>query len=597
MQSRWIGRRFIFLFYVIVCVLLGNVSLIHAAAITVDTAVDELDGAAGNGQCSLREAIANANQDNGAQADCVAGNGADVITFDASLNGTAVQLSIAGTGEDANLSGDLDITADLTITGNGAANTVIDAGAIDRVFHVRGAVTVTMEGVTVQNGYTAVLGDLGGGIYNQGGTLVIQSSHITGNYAREDIGGGVANEDGSLTILDSTIYNNRTDLTGGGVLSTNRSLDTTTITTEIVNTTISGNEAGNAGAGVANGSESAGNATLTITSSTITANLAGLIGGTNDGGGLSNHGYSTGTAVINLQNSIVAGNGSANDGTWDCFTEGPGNIVSNGHNLVGAARGCPSDGSGDQTTAAPNDDVSPTLADNGGPTLTHALPPSSLAIDSGDNVACAAAPLNNLDQRGEPRPVDYGGGAACDVGAFERQTDETFVMTLTDGQTQSFGAVMVTITDNPGGNAPGLTTITRFNQAPGVANAGEMPFQLAITAAVDTGLDVNLTICYTDSEVAAGTAVNEASLQLYRYNTGSGVWEAMGVDVLDTAVNCATKNNVTGFSSWTLASAQPTAVTLHTPAASPGNNLPWLLLAVLTLVGGTAVALRRYRAN
>jgi hypothetical protein len=50
------------------------------------------------------------------------------------------------------------------------------------------------------------------------------------------------------------------------------------------------------------------------------------------------------------------------------------------------------------------------LADNGGPTQTHALLPGSPAIDAGDNTACPAT-----DQRGVTRPL----GAACDIGAYE----------------------------------------------------------------------------------------------------------------------------------------------------------------------------------
>jgi hypothetical protein len=55
------------------------------------------------------------------------------------------------------------------------------------------------------------------------------------------------------------------------------------------------------------------------------------------------------------------------------------------------------------------------LQDNGGDTLTHALQAGSPAIDAGDNGICAAAPINNLDQRGYGRPV----GPACDLGSFE----------------------------------------------------------------------------------------------------------------------------------------------------------------------------------
>jgi len=68
------------------------------------------------------------------------------------------------------------------------------------------------------------------------------------------------------------------------------------------------------------------------------------------------------------------------------------------------------------------------LADNGGPTLTHALAPGSPAIDAaGDN-------CEPIDQRGAPRPVDGDGdGAAkCDIGAFEYLPPETLISLLID---------------------------------------------------------------------------------------------------------------------------------------------------------------------
>lgn len=69
--------------------------------------------------------------------------------------------------------------------------------------------------------------------------------------------------------------------------------------------------------------------------------------------------------------------------------------------------------------------ANPALAFNGGPTRTHDLDPTSNAIDAGRNGAClnpwTLLPLT-MDQRGQPRPVDFlGGGAVCDIGAVEKQ--------------------------------------------------------------------------------------------------------------------------------------------------------------------------------
>jgi hypothetical protein len=51
------------------------------------------------------------------------------------------------------------------------------------------------------------------------------------------------------------------------------------------------------------------------------------------------------------------------------------------------------------------------LQDNGGPTMTHALLPGSIAIDVIPEAACEV----DTDQRGFPRD------SMCDVGAFEVQ--------------------------------------------------------------------------------------------------------------------------------------------------------------------------------
>ena len=82
---------------------------------------------------------------------------------------------------------------------------------------------------------------------------------------------------------------------------------------------------------------------------------------------------------------------------------------------MGSGTGCPSDGTGDLTTTTPASVLSPTLANNGGPTFTHALLAGSPAINAGNPAdpgsvdrACAL-----LDQRGFTRPD------RCDIGAYE----------------------------------------------------------------------------------------------------------------------------------------------------------------------------------
>src|SRR6266516_2056309 len=107
----------------------GRANRTMAAVFTVNSTVDAVDVSPGDGACATlggrrtpRAAVQEAN----------ARPGADGVNLPA---GTYV-LAILGAGEDAAVTGDLDITDDLTITGAGAESTIVDGGHIDRVFHV-----------------------------------------------------------------------------------------------------------------------------------------------------------------------------------------------------------------------------------------------------------------------------------------------------------------------------------------------------------------------------------------------------------------------------------------------------------------------------
>lgn len=156
----------------------------------------------------------------------------------------------------------------------------------------------------------------------------------------------------------------------------------------IINTTISDNHIG----GIAQrGGE------LTLNNVTIAENTGGA--GLNVSGG-----------TLTMQNTLVAKNGSPEQPT-DCA----GTVVSARRNLFGSISECDyTPGLGDLTgnTGSVLDPRLGPLADNGGPTLTHALLEGSPAIDSGNNITCAAT-----DQRGVARPL----GAVCDIGAYETQ--------------------------------------------------------------------------------------------------------------------------------------------------------------------------------
>jgi hypothetical protein len=92
-------------------------------------------------------------------------------------------------------------------------------------------------------------------------------------------------------------------------------------------------------------------------------------------------------------------------------------VISNGYNLD-------SDDTRNLTEPTDLPGMSPLLGplqNNGGPTGTQALQPDSPTIDAADNTACMGFPVNDLDQRGQARPVggDEDGIAVCDIEAYE----------------------------------------------------------------------------------------------------------------------------------------------------------------------------------
>ena len=114
--------------------------VVNDTADAVDmTPADNLCLTAG-GKCTLRAAVQQAN----------ALTGPDTIMLPA---GTYT-LTISGRCEDTAATGDLDITEDLTITGAGAATTIIDGGGIDRIFDVWAPLSVSE--VTIRNGTQAL---------------------------------------------------------------------------------------------------------------------------------------------------------------------------------------------------------------------------------------------------------------------------------------------------------------------------------------------------------------------------------------------------------------------------------------------------------
>jgi len=343
----------------------------HAATFTVTRTDDPVPGAC-DSDCSLREAVRAVD----------AGSGGDAIAIPAGR----FRLTIAGTGEDAAATGDLDLTKSITITGAGARQTVIDGLGIDRVFDVASGVTALIADVTVTGG----LVDGGGGGIASAGTLTLLRDAIANNEAitaGNNAGGGLDSA-GILAVTQSTISGNRA-YNGGGIHFSG--------TTTIADSTIAGNRAGALGSnGDGGGISGSAVSSLILTGSTVADNHA--FNGAGSGGGID-------VPAVTLRSSIVASNRAHETNGSASFVDNCSHAAtSNGRNL--------SDGHDCGLTATGDrQDVDPRLGllqDNGGPTDTEALLAGSPAIDAGDT--CGA-----LDQRGTTRPR----GSSCDIGPYE----------------------------------------------------------------------------------------------------------------------------------------------------------------------------------
>ncbi len=297
----------------------------------------------------------------------------------------------------------------------------------------------------------------GGGIYNFG-TVALTNCMVSGNIANGSLystyysypyystvlygysyGGGIYNSSGTLTLTNCTVKGNTAYTShsfsyyssyfsyyscGGGIYNSG--------TLTLTNSTISGNAARSTssyyfyyvpyysyGGGICN----YGTATLkncTVSGNTISSISYYKAYSYSSGGGIYNSG------AVTLQSSIISGNEagiSGNEVYHD--SDNSGTITAASFNLFGcngetsaqAFSGIMLDSNDVNATsdgthpASLSAILNKTLADNGGPTSTHALVAGSPAVDL--DASCSVG--LDTDQRGYSRPT----GSGCDAGAFE----------------------------------------------------------------------------------------------------------------------------------------------------------------------------------
>lgn len=233
----------------------------------------------------------------------------------------------------------------------------------------------------------------GGGVC--GAIVVFERSIIDGNTAFHGGGGIIV---GTLTLLDSTVSNNQAQTgTGGGIVAG-------AIAT-IRNSTISGNSALSATGYCVGGAffDSRGGGSIVIENSTVTANTA-----RSGSGGLVIGSSGSPETPVTITSSILTGN----TGTW-AYDLGAGvdARVTLVQSAVGAASVYRLTAESRNNLPFGTDVRLGPLADNGGPTKTHALLPGSPAIDAGSNPAGLL-----FDQRGAYARFS---GVAPDIGAYE----------------------------------------------------------------------------------------------------------------------------------------------------------------------------------
>lgn len=438
----------------------------QTGVITVTTTLEDIQS---DGLCSLAEAVENANAAAALHTDCAAGGPDNTRILLAP--GAVYSYTVPHT----NLLGNTalpPITSDITVVGSGATLTraITPTAQSMRFFAVTVSGTLTLEQVTLTRGNPLVASTVvifvdGGAIYNAG-TLHLHNSVLHDNQAAN--GGAIFSEAGASTYLvGSTLHSNQAILNGGaiaahgplhvhhsmlnanlaqdgngGAIYAHTPISPTVISMpvnihastlysntaasgggvyhvggnlSIANSTLTRNQAVGTGAPATaiGGALANGDAALTTpVTSTVSIINSSLVSNTAAyaGGALSNRHGLAATAQITVQNSILAFNTATQPSTHTCSTDQTLTIASAGNNLE-SGNSCGFNQTSDLLNTNPRLEA---LADNGGPTPTHALRPSSPAIGKGNPAVCVAPPINQHDQRGVLRL-----SVVCDIGAYE----------------------------------------------------------------------------------------------------------------------------------------------------------------------------------
>ncbi len=531
----------------------------------VTTTNDTDDGACTTSLCTLRDALTVANS-NATGADiafapgltgtitlaCLGGP-LPWITGNLNLMGPgAGVLSVAGNGFNAPCNGAQDgllnignynpvASPTVAISGltfaNGGTLTGYDGG---------GGITqwygnATISGVTITGCVPGTInvngkyGGAGGGIFLNGGTLVVNSSTISGNYAGQvssdygNSGGGMAVVVGAAVVNDSTFYGNQAGLFGGAIAALQGYL-------AVNNSTFSGN-----------------------------SNLSA------PSGAISSQG------AVTVSNSLFTG-----DNGFECLSSG-------------LTTPCAVNGSnGNVVIPSPAQPILAALANNGGPTQTMLPLPGSAAICAG---APALVPGGlSADQRGFPRLnttySGYSAGSPClDAGAVQTNyqsvqftnagnsgysgsvstaisTPAAPIVSVTESG-QNIGGVPVTLSFSGTGTASGLGPVTT------VAGAGATFNGITVDQTGDDTLSAALNITNSVSITTGNVALDISSPATSTTVSSSQNPSTYGQSVTFTAIVSPASSGTTpaGSISFSIDGGVAVGGTASTcPLSSPANS-------------------------
>ena len=497
-------------------------------------------------QCSLREAIINANDNALTYPECLYGVGNLSIAFDSGLGTATITLTSPLPA--------ITHTAGLTI--DGGSHITISGNNLYRVFIVNSGVPFTLDSLTVTNGKATPTcsgadNGFGGGVYNNGGTLTIQNSTFSNNSAVYQSacggdGGGVYNS-GTVIITNSTFSGNNAGLSGGGVYTSGTA--TITTSTFLSNVAASGFYGGggvfnfgtltitnstfalNSGIGVNGGGVYNHTGTATLTNNTFSYNSA------SSGGDIYNS-YTPAFATLNLYNNILANS----LGGGDCFNNA--GTVHAGYNMnEDVSNGCnlPIGPGGNYIGSDPG--LSSLYVSPPGSPGYFPLPAGAFAIDLGDDARCAAAPVNNDSQNGLTRPQ----GAHCDIGSYERDVTAPTVLSSVrvDPNPTNASSVDFTVTfsEPVSGVNTADFTLTTTGSVSGAAVTSAIGSGATTTVTVNTGSGngtIRLNVVDDD------TIVDTASNPLGGMNAGNGNFnsgETYTIDHIPPSVNTIARVN------------------------------------------------------